>query len=256
LVSGAGGAGELPGVGSASAILFAAQGAAVGLLDIDTGRAEQTAAHIRELGARALVVGCDVRNRQQCEMAVSRVLEAHGRLDVLLNSTAVARRGSVESISAEDWQASLDVNLTGTLHVTQACAVALKGSGAASVINVSSIAGARSFGLAIGYAATKAGIEAMTREMACTFGPSGVRVNCIIPGMLLTPMGGGSSPEALAKRAGRRVLPLEGTAWDAAWAALFLASEESRWITGTTLVVDGGTTLLPGALMSTRPNDR
>jgi NAD(P)-dependent dehydrogenase (short-subunit alcohol dehydrogenase family) len=247
LVSGAGCGGGLLGIGSASAILFAAQGAAVGLLDIDAGRAEQTAAYINALGGRSLVVPCDIRERQECERAVSRVLEANGHLDILMNSTAATHRGTVESISPEDWRACIEVNLTGTLQLTAASAPALRLSGAGSVINVSSIAATRSYGLAIGYAATKAGVEAMTREMACSLGASAVRVNCLVPGMLVTPMGGSRSSDAVERRRGRTVLEFDGTAWDAAWPALFLASEESRWMTGTTLVVDAGTSILPGA---------
>lgn len=247
LVSGAGCGTGLLGIGSATAVLLATQGAAVGVLDIDAGRAGQTVGYIAALGGRSLVVQCDVRERQECERAVARILEAYGRLDILVNSTAVTRRGTVESISLEDWRACTDVNLTGTLHLTAASAPALRRAGAGSVINVSSIAATRSYGLAIGYAATKAGIEAMTREMACSLGASAVRVNCLVPGMLVTPMGGGRSADALERRRARTVLGFEGTAWDAAWAALFLASDESRWITGTMLVVDAGTTILPGA---------
>ncbi len=136
--------------------------------------------------------------------------------------------------------------MTGTLHLSQAAAPHLK-ENRGCIINVSSIAARRAHGLAIAYSASKAAIEAMTRDMAHSLGSSGVRVNCLVPGALHTPIGGGKTAQSRERRRLGNLLSVEGSAWDAAWAALFLASDEARWITGTTLVVDAGSTIMPGA---------
>lgn len=247
IVSGAGAGGEFLGIGAATAILFAAQGAAVGLLDIDGTRAQQTLAYIEALGGRAKVVTADVTSEKDCQQCVGAITREFGGLDVLINNVAIAKRGSVETVIRQDWQATFDVNATGTLLLSQAsipCLLLSRGA----IINVSTIAAHRAHGVAIAYASSKAAIEAMTRDMACTLGPRGVRVNCLVPGMVHTPMGSGTTTQARELRRNGTLLNVEGSAWDLAWAALFLASEEARWVTGISLPVDAGSTLIPSVI--------
>lgn len=245
VISGAGSEGEFLGIGAASAILFAAQGAVVGLLDVEPTRSGNTAAFIDALGGRSLALTADIRSAGQCGQAISDMLRGFGALHVLMNNAAIARAGTLETVTPQDWQASVDVNMTGTLLLSQAATPHLK-ENHGCIVNVSSIAAQRAHGVAIAYSASKAAIEAMTRDMALSLGLSGVRVNCLIPGMLHTPIGGGKSAQARERRRLSNLLSIEGSAWDAAWAALFLASDEARWITGTTLVVDAGSTIIPG----------
>jgi NAD(P)-dependent dehydrogenase (short-subunit alcohol dehydrogenase family) len=243
LVSGSGCGDDLIGTGAATAVLFAAQGARVGLLDIEPARAARTAELIGELGGQCCTLDADIRIAADCASAVDTLNARFGRVQILMNNAAVARRGSVENVSAEDWHAILDVNVTGALLLTQAAVPSLKAGGGA-VINVSSIAARRAHGVAIGYSASKAALEAMTCDMAMTLGPFGVRVNCLVPGNIHAPMGGAQTADAREVRRLGNMLGTEGTAWDIAWAAVFMASDEARWITATTLVIDAGSTML------------
>jgi NAD(P)-dependent dehydrogenase (short-subunit alcohol dehydrogenase family) len=238
LISGAGRAGSYLGTGAATALLFAAQGAAVGLFDVDGGRAEATAGLIREAGGRCEVIVGDVRSARDCEAAVERTSEAFGGLDVLMNNTAITRPGGIDTVTDADWDQAIDVNLKGVMLLSRAALPRLavrKGA----IVNVASIAAQQGFGV-VAYAASKGGVIAMTRDMAFTAGPSGVRVNCIVPGHLVTPMGGADNPARRDIRRRATLLGVEGSAWDVAWAALFLAGPEARWITAATLNVDAG----------------
>lgn len=244
LISGAGGAGEILGTGAAAAILFAAQGAAVTIFDIDQARGENTARVIDEWGGQALVVVGDVRSAADCADAVRRTVERFGGLDVLVNNTAIVRAGDISDVAEADWDAVIDINMKGVMLLSQAALpplAARKGS----IINVASIAAQQGFG-ALAYAASKGGVIAMTRDMAYTVGGSGVRVNCLVPGHLVTPMGGAKFPELTALRRRATLLDIDGSGWDVAWAALFLAGVEARWITAATLNIDAGSTSNPG----------
>jgi NAD(P)-dependent dehydrogenase (short-subunit alcohol dehydrogenase family) len=237
IISGAGSAGDLVGVGSAIAILFAAQGAAVTLVDCDQARAENTLRGIRAIGGQGLVVKGDVTQAEGCTSAVARAREAFGQVDILINNAAIAPFGDIKSISIEDIDATIALNLRAPLLFAQATAAALiqrKGS----IINIASVAGFRGCGMPA-YAATKAALSGLTRDLAFSLGPGGVRVNCIVPGPIHTPMAN-SSADARNRRRRLNVLGIEGTAWDIAFAALFLSSREARWITGVNLFVDAG----------------
>ena len=243
LISGAGAAGEVLGTGAATAVLFAAQGAAVTIFDVDPARAENTARIIEDWGGRALVVAGDVRSSADCARAISESVERFGGLDVLVNNTAVVRIGDITTVTEADWDASIDVNLKGVMLLSQAAAAQLTQRRGA-IINVASIAALQGFGV-VAYAASKGGVVAMTRDMAYSLGRGGVRVNCLVPGHLATPMGGSAHPQTSAPRRRAPLLDVEGTGWDVAWAAAFLASPEARWITAATLNVDAGSTSYP-----------
>jgi NAD(P)-dependent dehydrogenase (short-subunit alcohol dehydrogenase family) len=230
LISGAGSEGEFLGVGAAIAVLFAAQGAHVGIVDHSSTRAENTLGLIGAQGGSGQVLVCDIRDDAQCKAAVAAF--AGPPLNIVVNNAAAAPRGDVETVGAEDWRLAIDTVLTGALNLTRAATPSLK-AGGGSVINISSIAASYGHG-AVAYAAAKGGLEAMTRDMAWSLGPSGVRVNAVALGQITTPMVG---QRPVSDRA---MLPTEGTAWDAAFAALFLASPEAGWITAEVLRVDAG----------------
>jgi len=239
LISGAGGEGSVLGIGAATAVLFGAQGAAVILFDVDETRAETTRALVERCGGRARIVTGDVRSAGDCARAVQAAVDHFGGLDVLINNAAIARSADIDSVTEEIWDATIDINLKSVMLLSKAAVPALAVRGGA-IVNLSSIAALQAFGT-IAYAASKGGVISMTHDMAYTLGPRGIRVNCISPGHLATPMGGVHDASRRAMRRRVTMLGVEGTAWDAAWAALFLAGPESRWISGVNLTVDAGT---------------
>ena len=236
LVAGAGCEGNVLGTGATMAVLFAAQGAAVGVVDISEARAAQTAAHVQKVGGRAIALTADICDRQACKAAVRAVVDAFGGLGVLVNNTGVSRPGRLEDVTESDWDFVVDVNMKGVMLMSQAAAPHMRGQG--SIINVSSIAAQLGMG-SIAYTASKGGVISMTRGMARDLGPQNVRVNCIVPGHIVAPMMI-TDPEYRRGLLDRLMLGYQGDAWDVAWAAVYLASDESRWITAEILQVDGG----------------
>ncbi len=240
LISGAGCAGEVLGTGAAMAILFAAQGCDITVFDIDRTRAAATAALIERFGGRAQLVIGDVRSDADCAAAVTASVDRFGALDFLINNTAVARPGGIAVVTDVDWNDTIDINLSGVMRLSRAAVEPLAAAKGA-IVNIASIAGQLGFGV-IAYAASKGGVIAMTRDMAVTLGARDVRVNCIAPGHIATPMGGAHDLEKRAMRRKATALETEGSAWDVAWAALFLCGPEARWITAAILNVDAGST--------------
>src|SRR3989442_476996 len=177
-----------------------------------------------------------------CRAMVAAAVERWGGLDVLHNNVGIESRTDLLDTTEEEWDRTLRVDLTSMFLSTKSAVPALTARGGGSVICVSSIAGMRGVGRTA-YAAAKAGVIGLVRSVAGQFGPQGIRVNAIAPGLVWTPMVESRGPEAREQR--RRASPLgtEGTAWDVAWGAVYLASDESRWVTGQTLVIDAGLTL-------------
>jgi NAD(P)-dependent dehydrogenase (short-subunit alcohol dehydrogenase family) len=241
IVSGAGYDGEFLGIGAAISILFAAQGASVALMDVSEERAGNTLARIDEFGGTAAVVLGDVSDAEACQRAVDTVVGRYSKLDVLVNNAAIAAGGSVVDIDLPTWHRVVDINLNGVMFLSRAAIPQLRAAGGGSIVNVSSIAGMRGLGTSA-YAAAKGGVIGLTSDMAYAHGREGIRVNVIIPGHLHTPMGYQGSPEIREARRRAGMLGTEGDAWDAAWASLFFACDESRWITAAQLPVDAGTT--------------
>jgi NAD(P)-dependent dehydrogenase (short-subunit alcohol dehydrogenase family) len=173
---------------------------------------------------------------------VDAAVERWGGLDVLHNNVGIESRTDLLDTTEEEWDQTLRVDLTSMFLATKSAVPALAARGGGSVICVSSIAGLRGVGRTA-YAAAKAGVIGLVRSVAGQLGPQGIRVNAIAPGLVWTPMVELRGPEAREQR--RRASPLgtEGTAWDVAWGAVYLASDESRWVTGQTLVIDAGLTL-------------
>lgn len=243
LVTGAGSSGPGYGIGKATAILFAREGARVVLVDHDQARAEETLAEIRGEGGSACVCQADVTKASDCEQAVRTAMDQYGRLDILMNNVGILASGTVVDVKEADWDRVLDVNLKSMMLTARFAIPAMVQGGGGSIINMSSVEAMRAgtFATIIPYSASKGGILSLTTAMALHHGRDNVRVNAISPGFLYTPMVAPRVDERMrALRRESAPLGTEGTAWDVAWSALFLASDESRWITGVNLPVDGG----------------
>jgi NAD(P)-dependent dehydrogenase (short-subunit alcohol dehydrogenase family) len=242
IVTGAGSRGPGLGNGKATAILFAREGARVLCVDVVKERADETLGLIRAEGGEADAFTADVTRADDCGAVVAAAVARWGGLDVLHNNVGIESRTDLLDTTEEEWDRTLRVDLTSMFLATKSAVPALAARGGGSVICVSSVAGMRGVGRTA-YAAAKAGVIGFVRSVAGQFGPQGIRVNAIAPGLVWTPMVEFRGPEAREQR--RRASPLgtEGTAWDVAWGAVYLASDESRWVTGQTLVIDAGLTL-------------
>ncbi len=257
IITGAGSSGPLPGTGVATAALFANQGAAVGVVDISAERAANTVEFIEGNGGTSTAVVADITQETECERAVREVVQKFGRLDILVNNAAITGAGGDQTSHEEVWNRVIALNLTAAMLMSRTVVPHLRAVGGGAIINLSSIAGMRGMGGGA-YASAKAGVIGLTRELAYSHGRSNIRVNCIAPGHLYTPMGDQGGPERREQRRRAGLLGTEGNAWDVAWAALFLASDESRWITGVVLPVDAGTTATTALAIQTleqRPSE-
>ncbi|CAN7486818.1 MULTISPECIES: SDR family NAD(P)-dependent oxidoreductase [unclassified Variovorax] len=240
IVTGAGSQGDGVGTGKAMAYVFAREGARVALVDLDAERAEITRRMIAGDGGDAFVCAADVTEVDGCRRVVAATLERYGCLDVLVNNVGHgAGGGRLEALPDGLWQRVLDVNLKSAVLMTQQAITHLVAS-RGNVVNIASTAGLRAHGGAA-YGPSKAAVVAFSRELAVMYGRDGVRANTIAPGHLFTPLVE-QFIDAAGRERRRRIAPLgiEGDAWDVAAAALFLASEEARFITGACLPVDGG----------------
>ena len=241
IVSGAGTRGPMLGTGQATAILFARQGAKVLVADLDLDRAQQTQAIIESEGGTASVFQADVTNEADCRKMIEVCVERYDGLNVLFNNVGGIGSGKVTEIDADYLDLSLAVNLKGSIFTTKHAIPAMIESGGGSIINVSSIDGIRT-GMSqnLPYSVAKAGVNQLTRVTAVHHGRDNIRVNCIAPGHLYAPFVAEIGEEARQLRRKAGPLGTEGDAWDVAWAAVFLASDESRWISGVILPVDAG----------------
>jgi NAD(P)-dependent dehydrogenase (short-subunit alcohol dehydrogenase family) len=236
LITGAG-----AGIGRDSALAFAREGATVAIVDVREPRAQQTAELIRAEGGKAWAFACDVRSLEQVEATVARVLEAFGRIDAVFNDAGTTRPGSVVSVSLDDWEMVLDVNLRGTFYVSRTVLPHMLERGSGAIINMGSVDGLAADRNMAAYNAAKAAIVNLSRSMAIDFGPRGVRTNCICPGAI-------GSPAILRTLTDERraameaVTPLRriGRPSDIASLAVFLASDDSAYINGAAIVADGG----------------
>ena len=238
--------GGASGIGRASALLFAQEGAWVAVVDRNGAAAENTAAEIRAAGGEAMVFTGDVAEAGFADSSVPSVLDAWGGIDVLMTAAGFSSGGTAVSITLEDWDAVMRVHLWGTFLWARAVLPTMQAARSGSIITVASQlarAGGRNN---VAYIAAKGGIISMTKTMALDFAPDGVRVNTILPGAIETPLlarsfGRSATPEA-TREASRSRHPMGrfGQAGEVAQAALYLASDASSFSTGTELVVDGG----------------
>ncbi len=248
--------GSARGQGAAEARLFAQEGAAVVIGDIRDEEGMKLEAEIRELGGRATFAHLDVTEAEQWESAVSLAVSEYGKLDILVNNAGITGMESgggpasdkIDAIDAEVWDRILEVNGKGVFLGTRAAIPAMRTAGGGSIINISSIAGIIAIGPGNGrsasYAASKGAVRLLTKSTAVQYGPENIRCNSVHPGFIVTPM----TQPFLDQPGGREwgltqgVLNRLGTVDDIANGVLFLASDESSFMTGSEMVIDGGWT--------------
>ncbi|MGH6714615.1 MAG: SDR family NAD(P)-dependent oxidoreductase [Bradyrhizobium sp.] len=245
IVSGGGAAGDGIGNGRAAAILLARAGAKVLVADREHRLAERTVEMIAAEGGTAAARGGDVTDEADCVKLVDEAVARWGRLDFLDNNVGIGSRGSVVDEKPEQYRKVMRVNVESMFLLSKyAIPAMIKTAGGGAIVNISSISALRPRGLTT-YTTSKAAVIGLTRAMAVDHGSDNIRVNCICPGPMYTPMvyARGMSEAARANRAKASVLKLEGTGWDIGHAVRFLLSNHARYITGQVLVVDGGVTL-------------
>jgi NAD(P)-dependent dehydrogenase (short-subunit alcohol dehydrogenase family) len=244
IVTGGGSRGPGIGTGRAAAILFALHGAKVLVVDRDPDAAGATVAAIRAHGGTAEPFAADLTSAADCAALVEAAAGRWGRVDVLDNNVGIEGAGTVLQTTDEDWDRVIAVNVRTVVNASRAVVPVMADGGGGAIVNLSSISATRPRGLTP-YSTAKGAVLALTRAMAVDHAAQGIRVNAIAPGPIYTPMvaAGGMSDELRERRRAASPLGVEGTGWDVGYAALFLASDEARYITGCTLPVDGGVSI-------------
>ncbi len=238
--------GGTSGIGRATANLFAREGAAVAITGRSEERGREVVQEVVRAGGRAIFIRADVRVAEDCRRAVDETVAAFGRLDVLFNNAGVFIANDAVDCSEEEWDLQVDVSLKGTFLMSKHALPVMIAQGGGSIVNNSSGWGLVGGGQAVAYCAAKGGMVVMTKAMAIDHGPQGIRVNCVCPGDTVTPMEHedaahrGMTWEDYVAGASERPLGRMGEPQEVATAVLFLASDESSFITGTALAVDGG----------------
>ena len=237
LVTGAG-----AGIGGAMARVFASEGAHVYVSDVNGEAAASETASITEAGHKAEALRLDVSKGQDVVAAFRQIEDAHGRLDVIVNNAGLNVRGDFRHMSDADWTTIREVNLDGVVRIARDGFGLMKASGNASLINLASIMGHRGLRQLAGYSATKGAVAALTRALAVEYAPYGIRVNALAPGFIETALTERVLRNPLIKKALIDQTPLRrfGEPEDVARAALFFASDDSGFVTGADLAVDGG----------------
>lgn len=241
IVTGAGSQNEGIGNGRAISVLMAREGARVLLVDRRLDAAELTQRMIADEGGEAAAFEADVTDEASAASMTATALERWGQLDVLVNNVGIGVSRPVSEVTREQWELQMTVNVTSMVLASKPAIPAMVANGGGAILNISSIASQRGRGLAP-YAASKGAVESLTRAMAADHGREGVRVNAIAPGPVYTPMvyARGMADNVREARRKATALGIEGTAWDIGWAAVYLCSDEARYVTGVVLPVDGG----------------
>jgi NAD(P)-dependent dehydrogenase (short-subunit alcohol dehydrogenase family) len=248
IITGAGSRASGIGNGRAAAVLLAQAGVKVALVDSVPENLTDTVELVEKAGGAALALSADVSVASECERAVEATVERWGGVDILFNNVGVVGpSGSVVDVDLDAWDRCFDINVTSMVLMSRYAIPHMRRRGGGAIINTSSIAGVLGAHPSVIYSATKGAVTNLTRAMAATHGPEGIRVNALVPGFLHTPMvyAQGLSEEDRVRR--RNVAPLgaggvEGSGWDVGEIVRFLASDKARFISGTNIPVDGGLT--------------
>jgi meso-butanediol dehydrogenase / (S,S)-butanediol dehydrogenase / diacetyl reductase len=244
LITGAG-----AGIGRASALRFAAEGAVVIAVDRDTAAAEETAQMVRAAGGRAEAEVADVADPRSVALLFGTVMARHPRLDVLFNNAGIVLGGTVEDTSLEEWEQTLRVNLTSMMLCCQQAVPVMKRQGGGVILNTASVAGLVGVKNRLAYSASKAGVVGLTKSIAMDFIADGIRCNCLCPGTVDSPswrrrVAQSADPDvALRDMIARQPMGRVGTPDEIAALAAYLVSDEAAYTTGTTVFIDGGLSL-------------
>ncbi len=243
--------GAAKGIGQATAIRFAEEGANVACLDVDDVANEATARSLHQYGVDAIALHCNVADMENVKTVFASILERWGRIDVLVTSAGIYTGAPLVDVSLEQWQRTIDINLTGVFLCNQAVAPIMMQQRSGSIVNISSMAGKTSWPGTMEYSASKSGVIGLTRSVAQELAPYGVTVNAVCPGNTLTEMvrgvaeqvgtrDGMTAEEWLQMRANDCPMKRLAEPWEIAGVIAFLASKDSRYITGQAIEVDGG----------------
>jgi NAD(P)-dependent dehydrogenase (short-subunit alcohol dehydrogenase family) len=253
IVSGAGSSGPGVGVGKATSVLFAQEGARLVLVDKFEDRAQQTLQMVKDAGGQGVVIVADITDPVECERIADKAVMQFDTIDILVNNAAISPLVGLVDTEPEVYARIMAVNVTGPFMLSKAVIPVMMTGGGGAIANITSIAAIRGTGVPeTAYAASKAALLGMMVSVACAYGPQGIRINSIAPGHIDTPMRTLAAEEAgidikALDFSRRTALGIEGNAWDIARAALFLCSSDARYITGVHLPVDGGASVMtPG----------
>ncbi len=242
--------GGASGLGLAAAMKFAKNGYSIVIIDVNEENGNKATEQVKALGQDAVFCLCDIANKEQVEAAAQVTREKFGRADVLINNAGLEVRGSIMQCTEEDWDRLYDINLKGIYYMTRAFAPMIIEQGIGSIVNTGSILGYRTVGERAAYSSSKGAIDTLTRSMAYDLAPNNIRVNCVAPGAINTPLLRGSindSPDPAETERflnGKSVFNRMGTSEEVANVMYFLASEEASFVTGATYFVDGGWSIL------------
>jgi len=228
------------GIGQAISVLLAREGAKVVLVNRNAETAQIVYDQIVQEGGQAVVCAADVTRPEDAARIVDTAAAEFGDVHVLVNNAAAIGTGSVLDTDLDDWQNVIDVNLTGAMLMSRFAIPRMIDSGSGSIINITSTASLRGYLSSAAYHASKAGLYGLTAAMAVQHGKQNIRVNCVAPGHALTAMSGDPTDADRKVRNDANPLGTEGSAWDIAWAVVYFASDESKWVTGVTIPVEGG----------------
>ena len=250
LVLGAGSVGPGWGNGKATAVLYAREGARVVAVDVNRAAAEETQTLIEDEGGACAVLTADVSRADEMQALVAATVASHGHIDILHNNVGILQVGGAVDLTEDAWDRQFDVNVKGMFLAFKYVLPLMEAQGAGSIVNISSTAAKRWYGVSyIAYSASKAAIGGMMRTVAAEYADKGIRCNTVIAGLIDTPLirasltqayAGGDIEEMIRIRDRQSPTGKMGTAWDVAYASLFLASDEASYVNGAELVVDGG----------------